>query len=221
MRAISILNCVIAIARQLDLKEIVIRDERRPWLLHGRVMLCCRRETGAPFSCHMREAPMSLSVATTSGRRAAGAIEVIPTGAALGAEVRGVDLTHLDEAAFARVDAGLARPFGGAGPRSAAQRSGPDRVQPPLGRSRLGAHPGDRAPVRRGAAGDLYRLQRQGERRANRQPRRRRSGVAHRHVLSRRAAEGEHALCARGAAHRRQYFVLHHVWRLRGAAGRR
>ena len=46
---------------------------------------------------------MSLSVATTSGSRAAGAIEVIPTGAALGAEVRGVDLRHLDEAGFSRV----------------------------------------------------------------------------------------------------------------------
>ena len=43
---------------------------------------------------------MSLSVATTSGRRATGAVEVIPTGAALGAEVRGVDLRHLDEAGF-------------------------------------------------------------------------------------------------------------------------
>ena len=60
-----------------------------------------REETGASFSCHMREAPMTLSVATTSVRRAAGAVEVIPTGAALGAEVRGVDLTHLDEAGFA------------------------------------------------------------------------------------------------------------------------
>ena len=46
---------------------------------------------------------MTLSVATTSGRRAAGSIEVIPTGAALGAEVRGVDLRHLDEATFGRL----------------------------------------------------------------------------------------------------------------------
>ena len=46
---------------------------------------------------------MSLSVATTSGRRATGAVEVIPTGAALGAEVRGVDLRHLDEAGFNQV----------------------------------------------------------------------------------------------------------------------
>ena len=46
---------------------------------------------------------MTLSVATTSERSAAGSIEVIPTGAALGAEVRGIDLRRLDEAAFARV----------------------------------------------------------------------------------------------------------------------
>jgi len=46
---------------------------------------------------------MTLSVAITSGRSAAGSIEVIPTGAALGAEVRGIDLRRLDEAAFARV----------------------------------------------------------------------------------------------------------------------
>jgi taurine dioxygenase len=46
---------------------------------------------------------MTLSVATTSGRRAAGSIEVIPTGAALGAEVRGVDLRHLDETTFGRL----------------------------------------------------------------------------------------------------------------------
>jgi taurine dioxygenase len=51
----------------------------------------------------MREAPMTLSVATTSGRSADGSIEVIPTGAALGAEVRGIDLRRLDDAAFARV----------------------------------------------------------------------------------------------------------------------
>src|SRR6476469_8840906 len=59
--------------------------------------------TDAPFSWHMREAPMTLSVATTSERSAAGLIEVIPTGAALGAEVRGIDLRRLDEAAFARI----------------------------------------------------------------------------------------------------------------------
>jgi taurine dioxygenase len=47
---------------------------------------------------------MTLSAQTTSARVvAADAIEVIPTGAALGAEVRGVDLKDLDEAAFARV----------------------------------------------------------------------------------------------------------------------
>src|SRR2546425_1898393 len=46
---------------------------------------------------------MTLTVAATSQRHAAGAIAVIPTGRALGAEVRGVDLRDLDEAAFARL----------------------------------------------------------------------------------------------------------------------
>ena len=47
---------------------------------------------------------MALTVATTPERHAAGAaIEVIPTGRALGAEVRGVDLKDLDAAAFARL----------------------------------------------------------------------------------------------------------------------
>src|SRR5215468_2479079 len=47
---------------------------------------------------------MTLTVAATSQRRAAaGSIEVIPTGRALGAEVRRVDLKDLDEAAFARL----------------------------------------------------------------------------------------------------------------------
>jgi taurine dioxygenase len=47
---------------------------------------------------------MTLTVATTSQHpAAAGMIEVIPTGRALGAEVRRVDLKDLDEAAFARL----------------------------------------------------------------------------------------------------------------------
>jgi taurine dioxygenase len=46
---------------------------------------------------------MTLSVHPTSARPAPGALEVIPTGATLGAEVAGVDLTDLDDAAFARV----------------------------------------------------------------------------------------------------------------------
>ena len=47
---------------------------------------------------------MTLSADTTSTRRAAGdALDVIPTGAALGAEVRGVDLRNLDAAAFTRL----------------------------------------------------------------------------------------------------------------------
>ena len=47
---------------------------------------------------------MALTVATTPERQAAhGAIDVIPTGRALGAEVRGIDLKDLDAAAFARL----------------------------------------------------------------------------------------------------------------------
>jgi taurine dioxygenase len=47
---------------------------------------------------------MTLSVETTSPSRAAArAVDVIPTGAALGAEVKGIDLKDLDEEAFARV----------------------------------------------------------------------------------------------------------------------
>jgi taurine dioxygenase len=47
---------------------------------------------------------MTLSTETASMRRAAtGAVEVIPTRAALGAEMRGVDLKDLDAAAFARL----------------------------------------------------------------------------------------------------------------------
>ena len=47
---------------------------------------------------------MTLSADTTSVRPAAGdALDVIPTGAALGAQVRGVNLRNLDAAAFARL----------------------------------------------------------------------------------------------------------------------
>jgi taurine dioxygenase len=46
---------------------------------------------------------MTLTAATTSERHAAEAIEVIPTGRALGAEVRGIDLRTLGDAAFARL----------------------------------------------------------------------------------------------------------------------
>jgi taurine dioxygenase len=52
----------------------------------------------------MREDTMALSAETTSARPKAGsAVEVIPTGRALGAEIRGVDLRTLDEASFACV----------------------------------------------------------------------------------------------------------------------
>ena len=47
---------------------------------------------------------MTLSVESTSARRPfAGTFEVIPTGRALGAEIRGVDLRDLDAGAFTRV----------------------------------------------------------------------------------------------------------------------
>jgi taurine dioxygenase len=46
---------------------------------------------------------MTLSIAKTSERNATEGIEVIPTGRALGAEVRGIDLKGLGEAAFARL----------------------------------------------------------------------------------------------------------------------
>jgi len=58
----------------------------------------------AASSCRMQEEAMTSSAETTSVRRmAAGAVDVIPTGAALGAEVRGVDLRNLEDAAFARL----------------------------------------------------------------------------------------------------------------------
>ena len=46
---------------------------------------------------------MTLSAEPSSVRSLATAIDVIPTGAALGAEVKGIDVTNLDDAAFARV----------------------------------------------------------------------------------------------------------------------
>src|SRR5262245_42319607 len=49
----------------------------------------------------IQEATMTLSADTTSARPArASAIDVGPTGRALGAEVKGVDLRRLDEASF-------------------------------------------------------------------------------------------------------------------------
>jgi taurine dioxygenase len=46
---------------------------------------------------------MTLSAEATSARHAAAAIDVIPTGAALGAEVKGSDLRDLNDTAFTRV----------------------------------------------------------------------------------------------------------------------
>ena len=148
---------------------------------------------------------MTLNVDTPIRRAAAPAFDVIPTGAVLGAEVRCGDLRAPRRHRLCPRAQGLARPFRGAVPRPGAVRPRPDRVQPPLRRSRLRPDPGERPPFRRGHAGDLHRLQRQGERRGDRQPRRRRGGVAHRHVVSRHAAQGEHALFARNPAARRQH----------------
>jgi alpha-ketoglutarate-dependent taurine dioxygenase len=53
--------------------------------------------------CFVRLALESVMTMTTQERVAADAFEVIPTGAALGATVNGVDLRHLTEAAFARI----------------------------------------------------------------------------------------------------------------------
>ena len=77
---------------------------------------------------------MTLSAETTSiPRMTTGAVDVIPTGAALGAEVRGVDLRNLDDAAFARVIEAWHDHSRGAHPRSGAQRPRADRIQPPHG----------------------------------------------------------------------------------------
>jgi len=46
---------------------------------------------------------MTLSAEATSARHAAAAIDVIPTGAALGAEIKGSDLRNLNDTAFTRV----------------------------------------------------------------------------------------------------------------------
>src|SRR5262247_3736591 len=70
----------------------MLRLPRRRWVL-------CSRHVRRTL-----EAAMTLTVTTTSrGPAAAGTIEVIPTGRALGAEVRHIDLKDLDEAAFARL----------------------------------------------------------------------------------------------------------------------
>jgi hypothetical protein len=59
---------------------------------------------------------MTLSAQTASTHCvAARTVDVIPTGAALGAEVRAVDLRDLDEGIRER-DAAVARPFGAAVP---------------------------------------------------------------------------------------------------------
>jgi taurine dioxygenase len=55
-----------------------------------------------PIKPNVEEA-MNPNVQTASARQTAGAFDVIPTGSALGAEVRGVDLGDLDDATFERL----------------------------------------------------------------------------------------------------------------------
>ena len=154
---------------------------------------------------------MTLTAATTSARQASSAIGVIPTGAALGAEIPGIDLRTIDDAAFERLmDAWHEHSV-------VLLRGQSLNDQELIAFSRrLGDL--DWAPIqetgRRFVEGlpEIYIVSNvEGERRADRQPRRRRGGVAHRHVVSRRAAEGEHALLAGDSADRRQHLVLQHV----------
>ena len=147
-------------------------------------------------------------------------MEVVPTGAALGAEMRGVDLRHVDAASFAAIQRAWVDHqvllFRGQ------QLSDDDLI---AFSRRFGAL--DLAPVqengRRFVEGkpELYivsNVQENGAR--DRQPGRRRAGVAHRHVLPGRSAQGEHALCDGDSAGRRQHVVLQHVCGMGHAAGR-
>jgi taurine dioxygenase len=59
-------------------------------------------KAGRPIKPNVEEA-MNPNVQTASARQTAGAFDVIPTGAALGAEVRGVDLGDFDDATFGRL----------------------------------------------------------------------------------------------------------------------
>jgi taurine dioxygenase len=59
-------------------------------------------KAGRPIEPNVEEA-MNPNVQTASAHQTAGAFHVIPTGAALGAEVRGIDLGDLDDATFGRL----------------------------------------------------------------------------------------------------------------------
>src|SRR5437762_12182370 len=68
----------------------------------GRPTLKTNRREQSPYSRKREGQSMSTLVASVPAM-SAGAIEVIPTGAALGATVRGIDLRTVDETAFARI----------------------------------------------------------------------------------------------------------------------
>src|SRR5262249_11150042 len=96
MRAISISSCATAAAPgpQGEAETRYLRHRRRSRLPQGRRVLCSR---------HVIRTLEAERTLTSQRHATAGAIGVIPSGRALGAEVRGVDLRDLDAAAFARL----------------------------------------------------------------------------------------------------------------------
>ena len=139
------------------------------------------------------------------------AITVTPTGAALGAEVGGVDLRRLSDVDFAAIHHAwldhLVLLFRG-------QTLDDDDL---IGFSRRFGEL-DFAPIqengRRFVEGhpEIYVVSNvieNGE--AIGSLGARRGGVAHRHVVSGRSAQGEHAVCDRDSAGGREYRVLQHV----------
>ena len=139
--------------------------------------------------------------------------------AALGAEVQGIDLRALDAGAFAAIHQAWLDHQVLLFRDQAADRRGSGRLQPPLRRARRGAGAGDGRRFVEGHP-EIYvvsNVVQDGV--ADRQPRRRRSGVAHRHVVPARSAEGERALCARSAGERRRHQLLLDVRRVGRVAG--
>jgi len=147
-------------------------------------------------------------------------IEVIPTGAALAAEMRGVDLNRIDDRIFAAIHRAwidhLVLLFRN-------QKLDDDAL---IAFSRRFGDL-DWAPVqetgRRFVEGlpEIYIVSNVIE---NGEPigslGRGRSGLAHRHVLYFRSAQGEHALRAGSSALGRRHRLRQYVFRLRGDAGR-
>ena len=169
------------------------------------------RSLTAPLSV-----PLAVPRSRLGGRRQ---IEAVPVGPALGAEIRGVDLRHVERRRFRRDPPRLAGPFVLLFRGQTLSDDDLIGFSRRFGDARPGAGPGERAPLRRRPSRALCGLERDRERRRDRQPRRRRGGLAHRHVLPGPPAQGEHALRARGAAVRRQHRLLQHVPRLGRVAG--